>query len=91
MKDLIQSKKLTSTQKNILKRMHSGEDLTFSKGGGWWIGNDMTSGKLVNSLIRHCAISQDSFSSDKYQIYEINETGRFILEKGFFYIHKKLL
>lgn len=91
MKDLIKSKKLTYSQKNILKRMNDGEDLTFSKGGGWWIGNDTTSGKLVNKLLRHCAISEDSFSSEKYKTYEINDTGKFILQKGFFYINKKLL
>jgi len=82
--------KLTPKQKEILERMLEGEDLCYSKGGGWWIGEDLTTGKLINTLLSVCAISQDQYSTEKMQHYYINENGKKSLETGHLWIHKKL-
>lgn len=87
--DYLQSKNLTSTQKDILSKLCvDGADLTWSKGGGWWIGENQTNGRLVNVLIRHGAISMDGYGNpDKYQTWEINGTGKMFLETGYLWIH----
>lgn len=75
--------KLTSGQKRVLERMKAEEELVWSKGGGWWIGEDQTNGRLALALLRACVISQMSTNRDDYQIYNINETGRIALESGY--------
>lgn len=76
--------KLTSKQKNVLHIMRSTEEtIVFSKGGGWWIGEHQTNGKLVFALLRGCLISRDSYSKDNFEIYYINETGIEALETGY--------
>lgn len=75
--------KLTQGQKRILERMlKTEEELVWCKGGGWWIGEHQTNGRLAMSLIRACVISQMT-SSHLCQIYTINETGRIALESGY--------
>lgn len=75
--------KLTSGQRAVLKKMKAEEELVWSKGGGWWIGEDRTNGRLAMSLLRACAISQLDYTKEDFQIYVINETGRIALESGY--------
>lgn len=92
MSELIKSKELTPAQKNILQRMADGEELLYIQGGGWWIGDeDQTNGRLANKLLQYLAISEDSFSRDKYRIFRINETGKMFLETGYFWVHPQLI
>ena len=72
--------KLSIAQRKVLLKMKEGEELINEKGAGWWIGLRRTNGRLVYNLLRMCAISQDTFSKDNYQIFNINETGRKLLE-----------
>lgn len=88
-KDFYKANKLTVKQKEILTRLNNGEELTYSKNGGWWISEDRTNGRLAYKLLRHCAISADQCNKDDYQIYTINETGQMFLETGHLWIHKK--
>lgn len=76
---------LTKTQKSILQRMDKGEELTWEKGGGWWIENDKTNGKLAYSFLRLCLISEDQFteSNEEYKRFHINGTGTEALKRGY--------
>lgn len=72
-------KTLTPAQRLVLEKMKKGKQLTFAKGGGWWIGEDKTNGKLVFYLFKKLAISQDVvFANSEY--FKINETGLNLLK-----------
>lgn len=75
---------LTKRELEVLQKMKENELLTYSKGSGWWIGEEKTSGRLAMSLLRNCLISEDSFCAgrDNYVNYYINETGESALDFG---------
>lgn len=74
-------KKLTAKQRFVLnKLLNEEEELVYEEGAGWWIGEDRTNGKLANSLLRACLISDCSFGS--VLRFSINQTGRNALKSG---------
>jgi hypothetical protein len=75
-------KNLTPRQKDILAKLASDKELTWAKGGGWWLNLERVGGKTVAALLRGCALRESYNENDKYLIYEINETGRKALETG---------
>ena len=92
MDEMIKTRKLKKREAEILRALSKddGTDLVYNKGGGWWIGNDQTTGTVANSLIRHCAITLEDFGNDDYRSYRINETGMHILETGYMHVHAKI-
>jgi hypothetical protein len=73
--------KLTRGQRRVLIAMLDPDcDLVYCKGGGWYCGDIPTNGKMGLGLIRLCLVSPDSWGSDNYQCYWINESGRRALE-----------
>jgi hypothetical protein len=75
--------KLTPRQKDVLEKLAAGGELTFAKGGGWWLGTEQIGGKTPVALLRGCALRLDYEEHDSsYAVYTINETGREALESG---------
>lgn len=73
--------KLTRVQRRVLTIMRDDDqELVYSRGGGWWLDLERTNGKLGLGLLRLMLISPDSWASDDYQCYWINESGRRALE-----------
>jgi hypothetical protein len=58
------------------------EELVWEKGGGWWIGDRRTNGKVGIRLLLLCLVSasQDSHTG-KFERYDINEEGRRIIRE----------
>jgi len=75
--------KLTKRQRYILERMRDGEELA-AEGREVWIGTEKTSPMILVSLLRLCAISPDPLS---HVYYQINETGRKMLNGDFSDLH----
>lgn len=48
--------------------------------GVWWCGEEKTSGKIANQLLRLILISKDQYSSEEVRYYHINEWGRRVLD-----------
>lgn len=73
--------KLTRGQRRVLEaiRYDPDADLAYSKGGGWWYGDEQTNGKLALSLIRLMLVKDESESED-FQRYTINSSGIRALE-----------
>ncbi len=78
------SLKLTSQQQKALKFLRDDKeygDLVYEQGAGWWLGTNKTNGKLAMNLIRLCLVTKvDASSVTKYERWEINDSGRRILE-----------
>lgn len=74
-------KALTRRQRQILTKMRDeDEELVYSKGCGW-VGYERVSKSVVFGLLRLMAIRMDQFSKvGECERYEINETGRQLLE-----------
>lgn len=76
--------KLTSGQRKALEFLRDDEeygDMVYEPGNGWWLGTHKTNGKLAFGLIRLVLVTREQFSnSDKYERWEINETGRKALD-----------
>lgn len=74
--------KLTKRQREVLTLLRDDVDLdlVYSKGGGWWIGNDETNGKLAKFLIQNILVSSDSGFASDFERYVINESGKRALE-----------
>jgi hypothetical protein len=74
--------KLTRAQRRVLKSLAENEDidLAFDKGGGWWIGDEQTNGKLATALIRMVLVRKDGHTSGDMERYTINDSGRRALE-----------
>lgn len=64
----------------VLKLMEEGESLVCGIPGGWWIGDEQTSGKVGYGLLRMCLISEETMGSSEAIYYRINETGRLALK-----------
>lgn len=60
--------------------------------GVWWCGEEKTSGKIANQLLRFILISEDGYSSEDVRRYHINEWGRRVLDEPDFLLEivKKL-
>lgn len=63
---------LTARQREILELMRSGEDLVLS-GLRCWCGDEQTSSRLFNFLLRNVLISRDSWQESYYHINEAGE------------------
>lgn len=74
---------LTKGERRLLEKLEAGEELTYDKGAGWWIGNRRTSGELVWRLHMNIWVSIDNMCNhnDDYRIYHINQRGREALER----------
>ena len=72
--------KLTRAQRRVLQTLADDEDvdLAYDKGGGWWIGDEKTNGKLAMALICRVLVSADGHGD--FQRYAINESGRRALQ-----------
>lgn len=66
---------MTHTQRRVLQLLADGLDLVYSKGRGWWVGDEQTNGKLAQALIRLMFVRPDSYNQ-KVERYTINESGR---------------
>lgn len=77
--ELIPIRNLTSRESDVLKRMIDGEELVFSKGAGWYIGENKTSGRLVNNLLRYVSITEDWLARAGFQ-KSLRETGAFTIQ-----------
>lgn len=69
---------LTKRRREILQALAGGDDLAYSPGGGWWVGNDRTNGATAMWLLRHCLVSEAD-SDSTMERYEINESGQRVL------------
>lgn len=71
--------KLTNGQRRALEFLRDDEeygDMVHELGNGWWLGTHRTNGKLALGLIRLIFVTREQFSNnDKYERWEINETG----------------
>ena len=74
--------KLTKREREVLQKMQEGEDLVYETGGGWWIGDEPTNGKLAIRLIAMAVISQEEYCGEGVERYYINGTGKRLLETG---------
>ena len=85
--NLIIIKKITANQRKVLKMLDNDNvELVFSKGGGWWIGDEQIYSSLAKSLIQYCMVSLDQFSkTGHFERYTINETGKLSLRTGLLY------
>lgn len=65
-----------------LRKDDVNDDLVWERGGGWWIGDEQTSGAVGNKLLRLCLISESNMviNSQTYKVYGINEDGRGCLD-----------
>ena len=72
---------LTKGERRLLQKMvDEEEELVFGRGGGWYCGNDRTSGRVAWSLIRKMLIRSDQYlDDDSYAVWDINESGRLAL------------
>lgn len=77
----MKSSLLSTAAHHLLEKMApAGIELTYAKGGGWWLENHHTHGRIVKELLRLCLISQTYGQVAVYEVYEINEEGRAILK-----------
>lgn len=88
--DYILGKPLTAAQLNALERLTKDEDIVWAD-GVFYIGDDRTNGTLVNKLLAHSCIIQNSYCEDNYKLFHITKTGRVALEKRCWLTHKKLV
>jgi len=70
--------KLTKRQREVLQALADDDnlDLVFAKGGGWWLGNERTNGKLALSLIRLVLVNDISDTGDDLWRFTINDSGK---------------
>lgn len=69
--------------RNLCVRISESEDeeLTYERGAGWWVGFDRVRGTVCKEALRFCLLRVDSFcDGDDYQIYELNEEGRALVD-----------
>lgn len=72
--------KLTKRQREVLTSLRDDDaDLAYSTGGGWWVGDSQTSGRLAHWLISNCLVKADHVK-DSMELYFINESGRRLLD-----------
>ena|ERR1035437_9597601 len=73
---------LTTRTRNLLIRIRDSEDgeIVFNEGGGWWVDDHQVNGQNAMDLIRLCLLRADSFNRDDYQIYELYEESRKIID-----------
>lgn len=72
--------RLTLRQRQVLTLMLEEDEDLVCEGLDAWVGDERTSVSLIMSLLRLCAVSEDTFSGDSYRIFTINETGKQLLE-----------
>lgn len=74
--------KISSGEINLLRRLiaeeanETGEQLTRSVPGGWWLDTEQLSAPLCFRLIRHAFISMDGEESGGVSYWSVNEMGR---------------
>lgn len=68
--------KLTKRQREILERLDAGEELDDFRHGGWWIGDEQTTGRIGFFFLRNVLVHEDTTMGAGHSIYTINEWGR---------------
>lgn len=87
--EYIELRPLSKREHDILQKMDAGAELTFSRGGGWWLELEQTSGRIPRILIMSRAIGCPDVGANT-EYWSINDTGREMLRCGCLLEHKAI-